>query len=124
MNYNSQMRLITICAVFLSFHNIAWGTDQIICNSESFRASFAVGSDGYVTNMVLQDKSAKYFVEVLEIADMLKNHRRVSMTNNYVDVKAVLGKGNAMNLVILMTNGHGFIQLGARKEIASCDWNV
>jgi len=124
MIYNSQMRLIVVFTILLGFHNIAWGMDQIICNSETFRASFSVGSDGYVTYMALQDKSAKYFPDVLEVTDILNDHRHVSVTGKSVDIKAVIGKKNAGKVAILIKHGNGIIRLGARKESIRCDWNI
>lgn len=102
----------------------ALATDEIICDSKTFKASFAVGSDGYVTIMVLSDSSAKYFSNVLEVTNMSKRNRHVFIPEKTVNVKAFLGKRNANRLTINIKNGKGYIELDSHKEEMVCDWDI
>ena len=102
----------------------ALATDQIICDSKIFKVAFAVGSDGYVSNMELTDMSANYFSAVLEITDMPKNRRHVSIEERRVDVKAVIDKKITNVFVINIRNGKGYIKLDSLKEEMTCDWDI
>lgn len=120
----SKMYSGAIFLMLLGIHQIAWGTDQIICNSRTFNISFAVGSDGYVPNMALSDKSGRYFSDVIEISDMEADHRHVSIRSRSIDIRVTLGKPDSRNLVVFMKNGKGHVKLDARKETLTCDWVV
>lgn len=102
----------------------AAATDQIICVSKTFKVAFAVGSDGYASNVELSDLSGKNFAEVLEITDMSKKRRYVSIADKRVDVKAFIGMKNANALVINIRSGKGYIKLDSLKEDMACDWGI
>src|SRR5574340_254356 len=86
----------------LGSHQMAWGTDQIICNSRTFVVSFAVGSDGYVTNMIVSDKSKRHFPNVVEIDDMAADHRHVFIQPRSIDVWGDIGKPTSKKFVMLV----------------------
>ena len=102
----------------------ALATDQIICDSKTFKVSFAVGTDGYVSNVELSDVPGKNFAEVLEITEMPINRRYVSIGDKRVDVKAFIGMKNANALVVNIRCGKGYIKLDSLKEDMACDWDI
>lgn len=102
----------------------ALATDEIICDSKTFRASFAVGSDGYVAIMILEDKSGSFFSKVLEITNMPKENRQVLIPERAVDVKAFLKRKNASKVVVSVKNGAGYIKFNSHKEEMICDWDI
>lgn len=108
----------------LGSHQLAWGSDQVICNSRTFNVSFAVGSDGYVTNMVLSDKSKRHFPGVLEIDDMAAGHRHLSIRRRSIDVQADVGQPAAKKFVVFMKGGKGYVKLDADREAMTCDWEI
>jgi hypothetical protein len=122
----SVTRLYVFFAIGLAmlFSVNAVASDQIICDSKTFKAAFAVGSDGYVSNMELSDLSKKYFSEVLEITDMPKNRRHISIEERRVDVKATVDKKIINVFVINIRNGKGYIKLDSLKEKMTCDWDI
>jgi hypothetical protein len=122
----SVARLFTLFATGLAelFSVNALATDQIICDSKTFKVAFAVGADGYISNMELSDISEKYFSEVLEITDMPKNRRHISIEEQRVDVKAVIGKKTVNVFVINIRNGKGYVKLDSLKEKMTCDWEI
>jgi hypothetical protein len=68
--------------------------------------------------------SEKYFSEVLEIADMPKNRRHISIEERRVDVKAIIDKQIVNVFVINIRNGKGYIKLDSLKEKMTCDWDI
>lgn len=121
---SARFSLFVAVGLISLFSMNAAATDQIICDSKTFKVAFAVGSDGYVSNMELSDVSEKNFAEVLEIADMPKRRRYVSIAEKRVDVKAFIGMKNANALVIKIRSGKGYIKLDSLKEDMACDWDI
>ena len=121
---DARLHIIFTTGLVALFSVNALATDQIICDSKTFKAAFAVGSDGYVSNMELSDMSEKYFSEVLEITDMPKNRRHISIEEQRVDVKAVIDKKIINVFVINIRNGKGYIKLDSLKEEMTCDWDI
>ena len=68
--------------------------------------------------------SEKYFSDVLEITDMPKTRRHISIEEQRVDVKTVIGKKIVSPFVINIRNGKGFIKWDSLKEEMACDWEI
>jgi hypothetical protein len=103
---------------------VASASDQIICDSQSFKVSFAVGSEGHVSNMVLEGKTDRSFSGVREISALAERHRRIDILHRSIDVRTAPDAQLAAPVVILMQGGKGHIRYGARKEALVCDWVV
>jgi hypothetical protein len=121
MNNGLIVRLLVVLALFFSLATQAWATDDIICTSKNFKASLAVGSDGYVVSMVLSNTSGNYFPENLEITSLKKRH--VSIINRAVNIEAALELKSAKKLVIWLKRGKGYIYLNSYREKMTCDWD-
>jgi hypothetical protein len=112
--------LLLVLALFFQTTS-ALATDEIVCGSESFVVSLAVGTDGYVTSMILSDRSGDHFSDVLSITNLSDDSRHVNLAKQAVDIEALVdGKG----FRICLDNNDGFIQINSYKEKMSCDWLI
>ncbi|WP_303908951.1 hypothetical protein [Thiohalomonas denitrificans] len=99
----------------------ALATDEIVCGSESFMVSLAVGTDGYVTSMILSDRSGDHFSDVLSITNFSDDSRHVNLAKQSVDIEALV---DGKEFRICLDNNNGFIQIDSYKEKMSCDWLI
>lgn len=106
--------------IFLPGHALA--SDEIICDSENFKATLAVGSDGSVVSMVLSSVSGAHFSGILEVTNFSKSRRHVSIATKSVDVEALLGIYNTFT--ICLKNGKGYASFGDHRETMTCDWEI
>lgn len=119
MRYAPMLAWLTMFCVPQVF-----ASDEIICDSASFKTSLAVGSDGYVASVILSNPSRTYFHEILELTDLSKNKRHVSIATRSVDLEVMLGKKNANRFEICLRNGEGYVKLDGHREIMTCDWKI
>lgn len=125
MHSRSSLKFILAISWLAFFFTApALATDEIICDSKSFKVSLAVGSDGYVASVVISNSSRAYFPEILELEDLLENRRHVSIHDRSVDLEINLGMKSANRFKICIKKGEGYVELDGHRESMTCDWKI
>lgn len=115
--------LFALLVIFYTSPTLA--TDEIVCDSKTFKATLAVGSDGSVPSMTLSDSSGRYLSGVLGVTDLPKKSGSVSIQTQSIDLRVILRtKEGATELKICINNGEGHIVLGRHREKMTCDWET
>ena len=114
------MRALLLVLLFFQSANVL-ATDEIVCSSESFVVSIAVGTSGYVTSMVISDRSGDIFPGILSISNLSEDKRYANISKQLVDIEVLI---EGKKLQISLDNNEGFIQVDSYKEDMSCDWLI
>ena len=100
----------------------ALATDEINCKSASWAVTLAVGTDGSVASLLIDDTTKTRFREPFSITDLAKDARHVDVSGKAIKVRAKAPSGQILS--ISSRDGKGRIRFLKTSEKLVCDWNV
>lgn len=119
------MRLALFALMLISYASATLATDEIVCDSKTFKATLAVGSDGSVPSLTISDSSGRYFSEAAVVSDLPRRFGSVSIQTKSIDLRAsIRTKKGIIDLEICITNGEGQVAFDRHREKMRCDWEI
>jgi len=115
-----------VCSLFgiavAGYVPAALATDDLNCQSPNWALTIAVGTNGYVNNLLVHSKAPRQVQEPVLISNFVETARHVDVKARAIDVKANAPNGDALNIRLMGGNGH--IHYLGRSEQLACDWTT